>query len=193
MIEREIKAIVTDPAAVAARLVSAGATREFRGLMTDRRFDRDWALTAKEEVLRLRRYHAEDRPPRVVLGWKGPVAIERDAKLREEIEVETTGDIDGLLRALGYHEVHVIDRFVEIYRHGDAVVRLEWYPRMDVLIEVEGSEPAIAATVAVLGIPRAAYSADALTAFVARYRLAGGNPALSLAELGDAPPSWSAG
>ena len=192
MIEREIKATVADPAAVTARLVAAGAIRDFLGLMSDHRFDRNGTLSAKEEVLRVRRFSAVGSPDRIVLGWKGPVAVDRGAKLREEIEVDATGDVDGLLRAIGFHEVHAIDRFVEIYRLGEAIIRLEWYPRMDVLIEVEGSEPAIAAAVSVLGIPRSQFSAEALTVFVARYLMAGGRPALSLAELGDGEPSWSA-
>lgn len=193
MIEREIKAKVTDPAAVIARLGASGATLEFRGMMSDRRFDRDGVLTAMDEVLRVRRYQPEGRETRTVVGWKGPVSVERGAKVRREIEVEVEaeGDIDGLLVGLGYRVAHAIDRFVEIYRVGEAVVRLEWYPRMDVLVEVEGSEPAIDAAVAVVGIPRQAFSADPLTAFVARHQAAGGRPALSLAELGDGKPSWS--
>ena len=191
MIEREIKAKVTDPAAVIARLVAAGASLEFRGLMSDRRFDRGGALTARDEVLRLRRYRGDGWKARTVVGWKGPVSVDRGAKLRQEIEVETEGDIDGLLEALGYQVAHAIDRFVEIYRLGEGVIRLEWYPRMDVLVEVEGSEPAIEAAVVAIGIPRGEFSAEALTAFVARHQAAGGRPAVSLAELGDGKPSWS--
>ncbi len=191
MIEREIKAKVTDPAAVVARLKAAGARLEFQGLMFDRRLDSAGTLTARDQVLRLRRYQAEGRATRLVLGWKGPVSVDRGAKLRDEIEVEAVGDIDGLLAALGYQTVHAIDRFVEVYRVGDAEVRIEWYPRMDVLVEIEGDEAAIEAAAAVTGIPRPAFSAEALTAFVARHQAAGGRPALSLAELGDGKPSWS--
>jgi adenylate cyclase class IV len=191
VIEREIKAVVPDPAALAARLAAAGATPEFRGLMSDRRFDREGALMSKAETLRLRRFESGGEPIRAVLGWKGPPFVEGDAKLREEIEVEVEGDVVALLRALGYREVHALDRFVEVYRCGEATVRLEWYPRMDVLVEVEGPEPAIAEAVSILGLPRSAYSAEALLAFVARYQAAGGRPALSLVELGGDRPSWS--
>lgn len=190
MIEREIKARVADPAAVIARLDAAGASLQFRGMMLDTRLDRDGELLAKDEVLRIRRYLLDGRVDRTVVGWKGPVSVERGAKLRPEIEVETVGDADALLQALGYRVAYAIDRYVESYRLADAVVRLEWYPRMDVLVEIEGSEPAIETAVGVTGIPRDEFSAEALSEFVARYRAAGGRPAVSLAELGAATPGW---
>jgi predicted adenylyl cyclase CyaB len=190
VIEREIKAKLTDPATVVARLVGAGARLEFRGLMFDRRYDRDGILLARDEVLRLRRYQEENGSTRTVIGWKGPVSVERGTKLRREIEIAATGDAAGLLEALGYRVAQAIDRFVESYRLGEATVRLEWYPRMDVLVEVEGSETAIEAAVAVIGEPRESFTADSLAAFAARHRAAGGRPALSLEELGDEKPGW---
>ncbi|HEU5170366.1 MAG TPA: hypothetical protein VFU46_07505 [Gemmatimonadales bacterium] len=54
--ELELKSVVPDPSAVRARLIAAGAVPGFRGLMEDRRYDRDGALTARDEVLRVRRF-----------------------------------------------------------------------------------------------------------------------------------------
>ena len=72
-----------------------------------------------------------------------------------------------------------------------AVVRLEWYPRMDVLVEVEGEPPAIEAAIAALGIDRSAFTAESLSAFVARYEARTGRPAAtSRAALGSERPSW---
>jgi hypothetical protein len=100
----------------------------------------------------------------------------------------------GVIAALGYRPVHSIDRYVECYRVAEVVVRLEWYPRMDVLVEVEGSADAIDQAVAVIGVDQAATGADALAAFVARYETrTGQRAAVSLAELGSEPPSWEAG
>ena len=52
-----------------------------------------------------------------------------------------------------------------------ATLRIEWYPRMDVLMEVEGTPAAIEAIIAATGIARAEFTSDALAAFTARYDL----------------------
>lgn len=191
MIEREVKAVAVDPIGVAARLDAAGSRRTFRGLMADRRFDRRGEFAGRDEVVRLRTFHAaQDGPARTIIGWKGPVTVERGAKLRAEIEVEALGEAEGLLRALGFDAVHAVDRYVEVFECRAATVRLEWYPRMDVLVEVEGPEAAIDAAIEVTGIDRQAFTAESLSAFVARYAARGLAPAVALAELGSARPSW---
>ena len=48
----------------------------------------------------------------------------------------------------------MIEREVEIYRVHEATVRLERYPEMDALVEVEGDPDAIERAIVVTGIPR---------------------------------------
>ena len=58
--ELELKAVIPDPAALRARLVGAGGRLQFRGRMSDRRYDRGGELTTRDEVLRVRSYHHAD-------------------------------------------------------------------------------------------------------------------------------------
>src|SRR5213078_1853749 len=151
--ELEVKARVDDPAALRAALVRAGAVLEFRGDMLDRRFDRGDRLADRDEVLRLRVFRpAAGTPAYGVLGWKGPHSKQGPYRRRPEAETHV-GDPDGavtILERLGFAVSLRIDRRVEVYRLGETVLRLEWYPEMDVLVEVEGEpagiERAIAAT-----------------------------------------------
>ncbi len=195
MLERELKAVVADPEVIKARLTAAGALVQFRGQMADRRFDRADELAARDEVLRVREYRGTDGSIDIQVAWKGPTTVEAGYKIRDEHEFGVVG-AEGLARvlaALGYRPVHAIDRYVECYGVAEAVVRLEWYPRMDVLMEVEGPAGAIEQAVALLGVAREAYHTDALAAFVGRYETrTGQRAAVSLAELGPDRPSWEA-
>lgn len=195
-LETELKAVVDDPAALRRRLQAAGATRVRQGLMADRRYDQGGALARREEVLRLRSYRlAEDGGAEGRITWKGPAQANGSGyRTREEHEVAFAGDGAGaaaLLGALGYQETFAIDRWVEYWKLGSATVRLEWYPRMDVLCEVEGEPAAIEQAIAVTGISRAAFTDEAIADFVLRYESRHGPAAISLRQLGDAPPSWA--
>jgi adenylate cyclase class IV len=170
--ELELKAVVTDPARLRQALLNAGAVLRFQGEMSDRRFDRSGELTARDQVLRVRNYHHPDGRVESVMAWKGPMRLSQGYKQREELELPIAGESDppeALLRALGYEVVHGIDRRVEIYRLDGAILRLESYPRMDSLIEVEGEPAAIERAIQATGIPRAEFTADALTEFVRRF------------------------
>jgi len=189
--------VVADPNSVRARLVAAGARPGFHGLMSDIRYDRDSELLARDEVLRLRVFQDEEGVRETILGWKGPTRVTPDGyKARSELEYEIrprTGPPEELLQALGYRRIFVIDRFVEYYHLGTADVRLEWYPRMDVLIEVEGDAKGIEAGLLAVGLPRADFTADSLPAFAARYaERTGRAPVLSAADLAGERPSWKA-
>lgn len=192
--ELELKAVVPDAAACRAHLRAAGATPGFGGLLHDRRFDRDGALLARDEVLRVREYRHPDGTADTQLTWKGPTRRSADGyKERDEIEVAIArggAAPADLLHALGYAPVHAIDRFVETYRVGDASVRLEWYPRMDVLVEVEGTPAGIEAAIAATGLPRAEFTAEPLAVFTRRFAERGGRPALALDELESESPAW---
>jgi adenylate cyclase class IV len=166
--------------------------------MTDRRYDRDGGLQLRDEVLRLREFQEPDGTIRAVVAWKGPTGVTGEGhKSRRELEYDirsaNTGPGD-LLEALGYLPVQVVDRTVEYYHLGEAAVRLEWYPQMDVLVEVEGSAAGIEAAVAILGLPREQFTAESLRFFTDRYATRTGRPALlSVAELQGEPPSWESG
>jgi adenylate cyclase class IV len=196
--ELELKAVVDDPAALASRLVASGARRTFRGRMRDLRLDLPGgALQARDEVLRVRAFEPEGRGAgRAELSWKGPTRLSGPYKEREELRLDladatAAGEI---FARLGFVVADTIERWVEYYELAGAVLRIEWYPRMDVLVEVEGPAEAIERAVAATGLPRATFTAERLLDFAARYQQRTGTPAaLNCAALGDASPSWPAG
>jgi hypothetical protein len=189
--------VADDPPAVRQRLLAAGARPGFAGLMLDRRFDRGGELLGRDEVLRLRVFRGADGSEQFKLGWKGPTGVTPDGyKTRRELEygIEPSElPPDELLKALGFEESQRIDRYVEYFLFGSTAVRLEWYPRMDVLIEVEGDAAGIETALRATGVPRSAFTADSLTSFAARYAARTGTPAvLSLQPGLEQPPSWGA-
>ena len=168
--ELELKAVVPDPEDLRRRLQETGAEPQFAGRMTDVRYDRVGELTVRDEVLRVRTYHHADGRVEAIVAWKGPTQRSPDGyKLREEIEVPVGTEPGRLLEALGYRPMHRIERDIETWRLGDATARLERYPRMDVLVEVEGEPAAIERIVAISGVPRDAFTAESLTEFVRRF------------------------
>jgi adenylate cyclase class IV len=194
--EVELKAILSDPVTVRMRLLSVGAILRFRGAMSDRRYDRKGELTARDEILRVRTFRAPDGLATAVVGWKGPTRRSPEGyKERDEIELavgEGRSSPGAFLAALGYSVVHGIDRWVEVFELGGTIVRLESYPRMDELIEIEGEPAAIERTVAVTGIARAEFSAESLTEFVLRYEARTGQPAVLASSTGTArAPAWA--
>ena len=194
--EIELKAVVDDPAALETRLEARGARHGFRGRMSDRRYDLpSRALAARDELLRVRSFGAAagGASRLAEVAWKGPTSSEGGYKVREELQF-TVGDaapVEAILARLGFAVTETIDRCVAFYDLDGAALRLEWYPRMDVLLEVEGSPATIEAAVAACGVPRSAFSADRLIDFAARYRQrTGATPALDLAALGGRQPAW---
>jgi len=170
--EVELKARVENPDAVRKAILAAGAELMYRGAMMDRRFDRRGRLEGRDEVVRLRVYHPADKSPEWgVLGWKGPVQRRGEYRLREEWEsrVDDPKAVLVILRHMGYKISLRVDRAVEQYRLGEATLRLEWYPAMDVLMEVEGQPEAIEGAVRATGLPRDAFLAESLPYFTAAY------------------------
>jgi adenylate cyclase class IV len=192
--ELELKAVVGDADALRRRLRAAGAELSFSGLMHDRRYDRDGALASRDEVLRVRTFAAGDAPLRIVLGWKGPVSRSAGGyKQREEHECQCTGASPAdILERIGFSVVHAIDRWVDQFALANTMIRIETYPRMDTLVEVDGAPPAIEAAVALTGIPRDEFTAESLDAFVQRFERRSGERAV-LSSDGVAPEAlpWS--
>jgi len=193
--ELELKAVVADPARLRAALSRSGGTARFRGLLRDWRLDREGALLALDQVLRVRRWIPEGGRERAEIAWKGPTTVSPDGmKQREEIEfaVEDGAGAVKLFEALGYRLSQAIDRFVEVYDLAGAQVRLEWYPRMDVLVEIEGDVAGIESAIRALDIPRGQCLAEALPWFAQRFEERTGQRALlAEVELAGAPPTWA--
>lgn len=170
--ELELKARIEDPEALRGALQAAGAELVYRGAMLDRRFDRRERLRQRDEVVRLRVYHPADSSGEWgVLGWKGPVGQRDGYRRREEWEsrVDDPKAVLVVLRHLGYKITTRVDRAVEQYRIGDATVRLEWYPAMDVLAEIEGTPEEIERAIVATGLPREAFLPESLPYFCSAY------------------------
>jgi len=185
--ELELKARVDDPAALERALRRAGATDVFQGTMIDRRYDRRDELAARDEVLRLRIYRPEGSPPAPaygVLGWKGPMSVRNGYKHRAERETRVADPeaAVAILGGLGYEVVMRIDRTISEFAFAGASVRLEHYPAMDVLVEVEGAPEAIERAVAATGLGRDRFLPEALPYFVTDYERRTGRRARVSAE-----------
>lgn len=173
MREVELKGIAytdAEAAGARARLEQAGASLVYEGRLEDRRYDLpDRSLALRDHVLRLRVYRAAT----VVtsLDFKGPTGYADGFKVREELTVAAQ-DPDALARileALGYVVTREIDRHISQFNYAGAVVRFERYPRMDVLIEVEGEPEAIERCIQALGLPRERFTTERLPDFVVRF------------------------
>lgn len=188
--EVELKSVVDDIDACRRRLEAAGAQMTFEGRLEDRRYDDiDGRLGAADQMLRVRSFGGADGG-RATLEWKGPTRYEDGYKVREEISVEAAdaAAVHALLERLGYAVAVEIDRHVSQYVLGRATIRFERYPRMDVLVEVEGLPDAIERAIEALGIPRERFSADRLATFMARFEARTGNRAIVSGRGLDAKP-----
>jgi len=186
MLEVELKSVVDDVERCRAAVEQAGATLVFAGRLEDRRWDTpDRAMLARDHVLRVRVYRGGGHA-RSELEWKGPTRRDTNYKLREELGTSVS-DPDALaeiLTQLGYEVSIAIDRVVVQYDLGGAMVRFEHYPRMDDLVEVEGTPEQIERAIAVLGLVRGGFTTDRLPDFVRRYEeRTGGRAAISDADL----------
>jgi predicted adenylyl cyclase CyaB len=171
MRETELKAAVPDESACVERLVAAGARPVLEARLTDRRYDfPDRRLTARDKVLRLRTSRTGDDVA-TSLDWKGPASFAGGYKHRDEttIRIGDASQMAAILEALGFVVTRAIDRDIRMFQLGEATLRLERFPRMDTLLEVEGPEPAIEDAIRASGLPRESFSADRLFQFVQRF------------------------
>lgn len=186
MIEIELKAVVDDLVLRRAAVERAGGALEMEGRLEDRRYDTPvGTLKSRDHVLRIRVFR-DAASERASLEWKGPVETRDGYKLREEIgtSAEDAAALIAIVEQLGYVVTRAIDRDIAQYTLHGAKVRFERYPRMDVLVEVEGDRDAIERAVTALGMPRDAFNADNLPAFVERYeRRTGQRAAICDADL----------
>ncbi len=180
MREVELKSVVEDVPAARRSIEKAGGILTFEGSLTDLRYgDPDGRLVAGDLVLRLRVYE-RDGEREGFLDWKGPTRYEEGYKVREELST-SVGDPETLARIiekLGLTVIRRIDREIAQYRLGGAVIRFEHYPRMDDLVEVEGSPDDIEKGIGAAALPRDGFNTDRLPDFMARFEARTGLRAL---------------
>ena len=171
MREVELKAVVDDVAERRKKIEEAGASLSFEGKISDRRYDfASRELSGRDELLRVRRYKSA-AATKTFLDWKGPTEFRDVYKVREEITtpVEDFDSLEEILFRLEMELVWEIDREIAQYQIGGATVRFEVFPRMDVLVEVEGEPGAIENAIDALGLPRGTFSNRRLAEFVATF------------------------
>lgn len=186
MLEVELKSVVDDVDRCRAAVERAGGKVVFAGRLEDRRWDTpDRAMFAKDHVLRVRVYRGGGHS-RAELDWKGPTRRDGTYKLREELgtSVSDPEALAEILTVLGYEVSIALDRVIVQYDLAGAMVRFEHYPRMDDLVEVEGTPEQIEQAITVLGLARDGFTTDRLPDFVRRYEArTGERAALSDADL----------
>lgn len=186
MLEVELKSVVDDVPRRRAMVERAGGTLAWAGQLLDRRYDTSsHELAARDHVLRLRVYH-DGSSSRAELDWKGPTGREDGYKVREELGVHV-GEPDVLaemLTRLGYEVTVEIEREIAQYELEGATVRFERYPRLDDLVEVEGTPEQIERAIAAIGLPRDGFTSERLPDFVRRFEArTGERAALCQSEL----------
>lgn len=171
MREVELKGVVDDLHERCRRVEAAGARLTFAGQLQDRRYDTPMeTLTTRDVVIRLRTY----RTPATVeahLDWKGPTQRVEGFKVRDELTT-TVGDplaLSSILENLGYSVVQQIDRDIVQYDLDGTMIRFERYPRMDILVEIEGTPDGIEQAIRAIGLPREEFTAGRLPDFVRAY------------------------
>ena len=182
MLEVELKSVVDDLDLRRQRVEAAGAVLRFAGRIEDRRYDTaERALRLRDHVLRTRvRRQSGDVAGRATIDWKGPTFETDGYKVREELVVgiEDQRTLAAVLERLGYGVTESIDREIWEYELDGATIRFERYPRMDSLVEVEGSPDAIERAVSATGLPRDGFTAERLSDFVRRFEMRTGSRAV---------------
>jgi predicted adenylyl cyclase CyaB len=186
MLEVELKSVVDDIPRRRAMVERAGGTLAWAGRLLDRRYDTTArSLAARDHVLRLREYH-DASGARAELDWKGPTGHDNGYKVREELGVHVAEPdvLADMLVRLGYEVTVEIEREIAQYGLEGATVRFERYPRLDDLVEVEGTPEQIERAIAAIGLPRAGFTSERLPDFVRRFEArTGERAALCQAEL----------
>lgn len=148
-LEIEIKLPIASLAFLQPRLASAGFTlthpqaQELSVL-----WDRDGALRAQDNALRLRRYGAT-----ATLTWKGPRQADPRLKIRPEVEtaIADPDAMEGILQALGYLPALTMVKSRSLWRRGDLEACLDEAP-FGCFLELEGSREAIQKALEDLGL-----------------------------------------
>jgi predicted adenylyl cyclase CyaB len=188
--EFELKAVLlAEDVGFADRLSEIGWQLRFQGEMSDRRYDSpDRALERRDEVLRVRQMRSDAGEDRTWIGWKGPAAEEVGYKVRDEVETTVADRAVAveILRRLGFSEQTLaIDRRIELYGKGGVHLRIEEYPAMDTLVEIEGEPEEVESRLGEIGLPRDRWKPWSLPQFIRRYEQRTGLEARLAREIED--------
>lgn len=179
MKEIELRGAISASGADLVALRHANAKLEFDGAIRDEHFDTPGnALRARDELLRVR-LRTQHEVTVASLDWKGPKERRGGYKWREEVTTACDPTSTAtILKCLGFRIVQRIDRSVSQYQLEGATVRLEHFPRMDDLAEIEGSPESIEAAILTLGWPRSSFVPESISHFVAEYERRTGSTAI---------------
>jgi adenylate cyclase class 2 len=175
--EREIKLRFPDASTARAAVAALGATplRE-RRLQSDMLFDTpDNALGGRRAVLRARRDGG-----RALVTFKNP-SDHAVLKVREELEtqVDDLAAAIAIFEQLGMHCWFRYEKYREELALGDVVIAIDETP-VGTFVEIEGSEPGIAATAAALGRAPSDYIIESYRALFLRDCAERGVPATDM-------------
>jgi adenylate cyclase class 2 len=170
-IEREVKLRFESVDDARVAILACGATP-----LLGRRLQEDALLDSDDESLRRRRCVLRVRMEsgKSRLTFKGPVQPGL-MKVREELET-VVGDGDMLLRVLKELGLHVwfrYEKYREEFAHEDVIVAIDETP-VGIFVELEGSEPGIAAMAAALGRQESDYIQDSYRGLFLKLRAACG-------------------
>ncbi len=179
MHEMELKSVVDDLPLRRGHVEGAGGRLRFEGTMVDRYYTRKTGSDSGAGRLRIRTYQAPAGGWSEVT-WKGRARLEHGYKVREELNtrVEDEATLRRILDRLGFEESDCITREITWYVFGEATLRFEQFPRMDLLVEVEGAPEAIERAIQATGIPREQFTAEPLKEFILRFEARTGAKAL---------------
>ena len=170
MRELELKSVVDDLRLRRLRVEQAGGSLVFAGVMEDRHYTHEAEPESRGDVVRVRAYQGSGSAW-TELTWKGLAHLEHGYKAREELttRVEDGATLRELLGRMGFTERQRITREIAWYGLGGATLRFERFPRMDILVEVEGTPETIEDAIRCTGIPRSHFTSERLTDFVRRF------------------------
>lgn len=145
--ETEVKLEVADLAPIRDKLHVLGAVFRSAEDETNVYVDRDGALAARGESLRVR------QDQRVRLTWKGPTDFQNGIVNRAEIEIDVSSFADALaiLSRLGFEPSDRVAKRRETWRLRDVEITLDTLS-FGTFVELEGKAAAIREVAAALGL-----------------------------------------
>ena len=158
------------------QLSIAGAKMSQKGFMQDYYFDNPFLnLKSKNQKLRIRAIDYK----LIQLCWKGPISVDKQTKIREEIEVGVN-KVESLIKIfekLGFQNTRFYERYFETYLLYGVKIRIEQFPIMDILVEIEGEQHLINRAVTHLNISKDVFGPKTLVSFIKEYEIRNGAPA----------------
>lgn len=174
--EKELRGRIDDINKFRDQLNRAGAKMSQKGFMQDYYFDNPFLdLKSKNQKLRIRAIDYK----LIQLCWKGPISVDKQTKIREEIEVSVK-NVEPLIKIfekLGFQNTRFYERYFETYLLYDVKIRIEQFPIMDILVEIEGEQHLIDRVVTRLNISKDVFGPKTLVSFIKKYEIRNGTHA----------------